>query len=166
MRSIWSNALLSSKNQLFGNSILFFIASQFYGNALVSIALGLLIVMGFLKFALDKKSRNIKKVPLLLVLFPIFFASNFISAVINSYTIYDIVKVFKLLPFIYFPFIFLIGRKLFLEKTFREKCRKVYFFSATLNFLILLFWAFFRTIETGNFIFLTYSNLASVFGFA
>ncbi|WP_164732249.1 O-antigen ligase family protein [Flagellimonas oceanensis] len=164
MRSIWSNALLSSKNQLFGNSILFFIASQFYGNALVSIALGLLIGMGLLKFAFDKKSRNIKKVPLLLLFFPIFFTSNFISAVINSYDFYDIGKAFKLLPFIYFPFIFLIGKKFFLDKTFREKCRKVYFFSATLNFLVLLFWALFRTVETGNFIFLTYNNLASVFG--
>lgn len=151
------------RNNLFKLSVTLFLACQFYGNAAISISLGIMLFCSVLNF--DKlKDLRMSKMYLPFLLFFLFFIANLISSAYNSYNYNEFVVVYKLLPFLYFIVIFLVGQKFFLDDTYRLICKKVFFFSASLNFLLLFAVGITKSIATGNFVFLTYNELAALFG--
>lgn len=151
------------RNDLFKLSVILFLACQFYGNAAISISLGFMLLCCVLN--LDKlKKLEMSKMYLPFLLFFLFLIANLASSAYNSYNYNEFAVAYKLLPFLYFILIFLVGKKFFLDDSYRLVCKKVFFFSASLNFLILLIVGLAKSITTGNFIFLTYNELAAVFG--
>lgn len=162
MRPLLKVATKERRFSFFRYSILFFLSSHFFGNAILSIGYGTLIFATLLNIdSLKGDKRILSIIPLS---FFLFFFLNVISSAINSQDLIEFLKIEKLLPFVVFPIVFVVGRNAFSDVKFKTLCCYVYFVTASASFVVLLILASINSIMGTSLTYFTYNELANPLG--